>query len=52
MILKYSPLLYFYIKFGCLSTGFGPDGPYANRAGFDVIAAAMGGLLHITGPEV
>ncbi|PIK47138.1 putative succinate--hydroxymethylglutarate CoA-transferase-like [Apostichopus japonicus] len=35
----------------CSITGFGPDGPYANRAGFDVIAAAMGGLLHITGPE-
>lgn len=32
--------------------GFGSDGPYANRAGFDVIASAMGGLMHVTGPEV
>ena len=32
-------------------TGFGPDGPYAKRAGYDVIAASMGGLLSITGPE-
>lgn len=32
-------------------TGFGPDGPYATRAGYDVIAASMGGLLSITGPE-
>ncbi|KAI1290316.1 Succinate--hydroxymethylglutarate CoA-transferase [Halotydeus destructor] len=32
-------------------TGFGSDGPYTKRAGFDVIAASMGGLLSITGPE-
>ncbi|CAH1238832.1 SUGCT [Branchiostoma lanceolatum] len=35
----------------CSVTGYGSDGPYAKRAGYDVIAAAMGGLLHITGPE-
>ena len=32
--------------------GFGQDGPYKDRAGYDVIAASIGGLLHITGPEV
>lgn len=35
----------------CSVTGYGSKGPYANRPGFDVIAASMGGLLHITGPE-
>lgn len=29
--------------------GYGATGPYAKRAGYDVIAAAEGGLLHITG---
>ena len=36
----------------CSITGFGESGPYANRAGYDVIAASIGGLLHITGPKV
>ncbi|OQR78608.1 succinate--hydroxymethylglutarate CoA-transferase-like [Tropilaelaps mercedesae] len=31
-------------------TGYGTDGKYRDRAGYDVIAASMGGLLHITGP--
>lgn len=35
----------------CSITGFGGTGPYARRAGYDVIAAAMSGLMHITGPE-
>ncbi|KAJ6161142.1 hypothetical protein N7470_004538 [Penicillium chermesinum] len=30
-------------------SGYGGDGPYAQRAGYDVIGAAEGGLLHITG---
>ncbi|RHZ47728.1 CaiB/BaiF CoA transferase family protein [Aspergillus thermomutatus] len=30
-------------------SGYGATGPYALRAGYDVIAAAEGGLLHITG---
>ncbi|KAL3954099.1 hypothetical protein ACCO45_012055 [Purpureocillium lilacinum] len=30
-------------------SGYGQTGPYAKRAGYDVIAAAEGGLLHITG---
>ncbi|XP_033103215.1 succinate--hydroxymethylglutarate CoA-transferase-like isoform X2 [Anneissia japonica] len=35
----------------CSITGYGSDGPLAKRAGYDVVAAAMGGLLHITGNE-
>ncbi|CAN8020709.1 unnamed protein product [Ixodes persulcatus] len=34
----------------CSVTGYSPRGPYRDRAGYDVIAASMGGLLHITGP--
>ncbi|KAL2858427.1 CoA-transferase family III domain-containing protein [Aspergillus pseudoustus] len=30
-------------------SGYGASGPYAQRAGYDVIGAAEGGLLHITG---
>ncbi|XP_073814333.1 succinyl-CoA:glutarate CoA-transferase-like [Musca autumnalis] len=33
----------------CSLTGYGSKGPYAKRPGYDVIAASMGGLLHITG---
>lgn len=33
-------------------SGYGSAGPYAKRAGYDAIAAAEGGLMHITGhPE-
>ena len=35
----------------CSITGFGQKGPYAKRGGYDVIAASIGGLLHITGPK-
>ena len=35
----------------CSVTGFGSTGPYAKRPGYDVIAASIGGLLSITGPE-
>ncbi len=31
-------------------SGFGQDGPYATRPGFDQIAQGMGGLMAITGP--
>ncbi len=30
-------------------SGFGPTGPYAQRAGYALIGEAMGGLRHITG---
>ncbi|EEU33628.1 uncharacterized protein NECHADRAFT_98391 [Fusarium vanettenii 77-13-4] len=30
-------------------SGYGADGPYATRAGYDVVGAAEGGLLHVTG---
>jgi succinate---hydroxymethylglutarate CoA-transferase len=33
----------------CSITGFGQTGPYADRAGYDLVAQAMGGLMHITG---
>eukprot|EP00164_Ancoracysta_twista_P003474 GFYU01004635.1.p1 GENE.GFYU01004635.1~~GFYU01004635.1.p1 ORF type:complete len:461 (+),score=81.43 GFYU01004635.1:71-1453(+) len=32
-------------------SGFGPDGPYANKPGYDVIASGMGGLMGITGEK-
>lgn len=32
-------------------TGYGASGPYAHRAGYDAIAAAEAGLLHITGEK-
>ena len=36
----------------CSVTGYGQSGPYSNRGGYDVTAAAIGGLMHITGePE-
>src|SRR5579864_9810266 len=28
---------------------FGPDGPYANRVGFDMVAQAMSGVMGLTG---
>lgn len=30
-------------------SGYGPSGPYQRRAGYDAIAAAEAGLMHITG---
>jgi crotonobetainyl-CoA:carnitine CoA-transferase CaiB-like acyl-CoA transferase len=34
----------------CSLTGFGQTGPYAERAGFDLVVQGMGGLMSITGP--
>jgi crotonobetainyl-CoA:carnitine CoA-transferase CaiB-like acyl-CoA transferase len=33
----------------CSVTGFGQDGPYAPRAGYDLMAQGMGGIMGITG---
>jgi len=33
----------------CSITGFGQDGPYAGRAGYDYMIQAMGGLMSVTG---
>jgi formyl-CoA transferase len=35
----------------CSISGFGPDGPYASRPGYDFIAQGMGGLMSITGEQ-
>ncbi|ESP01664.1 hypothetical protein LOTGIDRAFT_180274 [Lottia gigantea] len=35
----------------CSISGYGQTGPYAHRAGYDVIASGIGGLMHITGPQ-
>jgi glutaryl-CoA transferase len=36
----------------CSVTGFGQDGPYAPRAGYDLLVQGMGGIMDITGlPE-
>lgn len=32
-------------------TGFGSNGPYANRPGYDIISQAMGGMMSVTGQE-
>ena len=32
-------------------SGFGPDGPYRDKGGLDLIAQGMGGLMHVTGEE-
>ncbi len=32
-------------------SGFGQDGPYADRAGVDQIAQGLGGLMSVTGPD-
>ncbi|MTI17034.1 CoA transferase [Rhodobacteraceae bacterium RKSG542] len=36
----------------CSVTGFGQDGPYAHRAGYDFLIQGMGGIMDLTGdPE-
>ena len=34
----------------CMISGFGLDGPYAGRPGYDVIAQGMSGTMSLTGP--
>jgi crotonobetainyl-CoA:carnitine CoA-transferase CaiB-like acyl-CoA transferase len=33
----------------CSVTGFGQEGPYAERAGYDLMAQGMGGMMGVTG---
>lgn len=40
---KYPRLVY------CSVTGFGQDGPYAQRAGYDAMIQGMGGIMDLTG---
>ena len=35
----------------CSITGFGQDGPYAHRAGYDFIIQGMSGLMSVTGAQ-
>ena len=35
----------------CSITGFGQNGPYAKRGGYDYLVQAMGGIMSITGEE-
>ena len=32
--------------------GYGQTGPLSQRAGYDAVASAVSGMMHITGPEV
>jgi crotonobetainyl-CoA:carnitine CoA-transferase CaiB-like acyl-CoA transferase len=34
----------------CSITGYGQDGPYASRPGYDTVIQAQGGLMSVTGP--
>jgi len=35
----------------CSITGYGSDGPYRDRTGYDMVVSAVGGLMGITGEE-
>ncbi len=35
----------------CSVTGFGQDGPYAHRAGYDFMIQGMSGIMDLTGPK-
>lgn len=56
MVLK--TLLYYYSPCRVLNVslfivlGYGQTGPLSQRAGYDAVASAVSGMMHITGPEV
>lgn len=35
----------------CAVSGFGQDGPYAGRSGYDYLIQGMGGVMSVTGPR-
>ena len=35
----------------CSLTGFGHDGPYKDKAGYDYVIQGMGGLMSVTGQK-
>ena len=35
----------------CSITGFGQNGPYSKRGGYDYLVQAMGGIMSITGEK-
>ena len=35
----------------CSLTGFGSEGPYADRPAYDIIVEALGGIMSLTGPD-
>lgn len=34
---------------GCSISGFGQTGPYTSRAGYDLLARGIGGIMNVTG---
>lgn len=36
----------------CVRSGYGQTGPHAQSPGYDSIASAVSGMMHVTGPEV
>ena len=45
-LMKYNPRLIY-----CSITGFGQDGPYSQRPGYDIVGFSMSGMMSITGEE-
>lgn len=44
VLIKHNPALIY-----AALSGFGYDGPYKEKGGFDLIAQGMGGMMHVTG---
>lgn len=58
VICVYRRIISVVLAFDCITNcslsglGYGQTGPMVQRAGYDSIAAAVSGLMHITGHEV